>query len=114
MVLLESKTAAIHENLDDVHVRAQLVNVAAEDTGKLQKLQLNNSGHSEAAMKMEAMMPTDSKTDEAAVRQRGDFKLYLFFLKTVGMAKACFWFIFTAIAMFIEKFPGKYINLQPV
>lgn len=107
VVLLESKAAAIHDDLDDTYVRAQLVNAVAERNGELQHLELDEFGSPKKLLKTNAMVPTGEEAEETVVRQRGDLKLYLFFLKTIGMAKACFWLVFTAFAMFIEKFPGN-------
>ena len=43
---------------------------------------------------------------EDSARQRGDFKLYLLFLQTIGAVKTVIWFILTAATAVIEKFPG--------
>lgn len=43
---------------------------------------------------------------EDNTRQRGDFKLYLLFLQTIGAVKTAIWFMLTVATAVIEKFPG--------
>ena len=39
-------------------------------------------------------------------RQRGDFWLYIFFLKTIGAVRTLIWLFLTISTVVIEKFPG--------
>lgn len=51
--------------------------------------------------------PVEEEGDPA--RQRGDFWLYVFFLKTIGAVRTLIWLFLTISTVVIEKFPGLWI-----
>lgn len=52
--------------------------------------------------------PVEDEGDPA--RQRGDFWLYVFFLKTIGAVRTLIWLFLTISTVVIEKFPGMCIG----
>lgn len=52
--------------------------------------------------------PVEEEGDSA--RQRGDFWLYVFFLKTIGAVRTLIWLLLTISTVVIEKFPGMWFG----
>lgn len=107
VILIDSEGAVVmHDDLDDAEFRSQLKETIEKVCEEEQRHRSTESVEFSPLPKAKGMVPSEAENGEQAVRQRGDLRLYLFFLRTVGMIKSCFWLVFTAVAMVIEKFPG--------